>query len=383
MQSKKLTCKIIYGNTTDSHLSQILSGYELLKNMGLIKFKTEYNPKYINNQYIHNVLIEVNFSNGTRICYDLSDGYHGFVDMGKFDNILEKVDFYFKRSSNDKINSVLKNKQKIKTLGFNYFVSCKKNPFYDFKYFKESKLSYLKQYYHYFRTVNKINSDYNYKNFESKPNSDTSDYKVLYNVRLWDHEQIKLENLINGFPELSLNEVKCVHEKWQFDYKNITEERIEQIKALKDNLKEKFVGGIIENKHSLKIAPNLLASNNIVNKKEYIKLIKGNFICIANRGLHNSTGWKFAEYIAASKAIISEPLTYNVVGDFKEENNYLTFTSPEILVDKASYLLNNIDLIHRMEKENYMYYQKFLKPDKLIYNTLVQIGLLKENNNEK
>jgi hypothetical protein len=369
-QGKVFFCKIIYGNTIDPHLSQILAGYQLLKDEGILKFNVEFNPKYIADNYIHNVLIEVNFNNGQRIVYDLSDGYQSFIDMKKFDKILDNLDYYFKRSSKDKINSVLKNKQKIKTLGFNYPVSCKNNPFDKFIYTGTNYIDHAKKYVSFLRNVKRNQHLYYYNHFENEPNFNDDEYKILYSVRLWDHEKIKFINVQNGFPELDINEAKQVFEKWQLDCKSITQERITQIRALKEHFGDKFVGGVSKSELSLRIANDIIAPNEVVNKLNYMQLIKGNFICVANRGLHNSIGWKFGEYIAASRAIITESLSYDVVGDFEENKNYATFNSTESLIEKAEYLLNNRNVIHDMEKSNQDYYNAFLRPDKLILNTL-------------
>lgn len=40
-------------------------------------------------------------------------------------------------------------------------------------------------------------------------------------------------------------------------------------------------------------------------------MVKESDICITTTGLHRSIGWKFAEYIAASKAIVTEKLNYS------------------------------------------------------------------------
>lgn len=332
----RLACTIRYGNNFDPHLSQILAGFQLLKNQGLIKFKIEFNPDYISQNYSHNVLIEVSFNNKIRMCYDLADGYQSIIDFKKFDQILNTVDFYFKRSSNDEINNDLKNKHKIKTLGFNYPVSCKNNPFDNFIYSGKNCIDYLKKYFNFIKNVKRYQHHLYYPNFENKPNTISNDYKLLYSVRLWDHEKIKLINVQNGFPDLSKNEAIKVLEKWQLDSINITQERINQVRALKDNFGDKFVGGVAKNAFSLKIANDIIAPNEVVEKLNYMQLIKGNYVCIANRGLHNSIGWKFGEYIAASRAIITEPLAYNVVGDFKENKNYLTFNSTDDLLKKSS-----------------------------------------------
>lgn len=373
---KTIICKIVYGNIVDPHLSQILAGYQLLQDDGILKYSTEYNPNYIKQKYIHNVLIEVNFNNGLRICYDLADGYQSFIDMPKFDAILDTVDFYFKRSCDFKINKSLNNNQKIKPLGFNYPVSCQKNPYDRFVYATNNPIDYAKKYVSYLRNIKKYQPFYYYDKFENTPKEHDRKYKILYSVRLWNHQEITLESVQNGFPELELNKAKQVLDKLQSDWKSVTNERIEQIRALKETFGEQFLGGVIKNEYSLKIASDIIAPKEIVNRLNYIQLIKGDYVCIANRGLYNSTGWKFGEYIAASRAIITEPLAYEVVGNFEENKNYLTFNSTEKLLNQAKYLLENPKKIFEIERNNHNYYNEYLRPDKLIISTLITSRIL-------
>jgi len=367
---KTIICKIVYGNIVDPHLSQILAGYQLLQDDGILKYTTEYNPNYIKQKYIHNVLIEVNFNNGLRICYDLADGYQSFIDMPKFDAILNTVDFYFKRSCDFEINKSLKNNEKIKPLGFNYPVSCQNNPYDRFIYATNNPIDYAKKYVSYLRNIKKYQPFYYYDKFENTPKEHDKKYKILYSVRLWNHQEITLESVQNGFPQLEINKAKQVLDKLQSDWKSVTYERIEQIRALKETFGEQFLGGVIKNEYSLKIASDIIAPKEIVNRLNYIQLIKGDFVCIANRGLYNSIGWKFGEYIAASRAIITEPLAYEVVGNFEESKNYLTFNSTENLLNQAKQLLENPKKIFEIERNNHVYYNEYLRPDKLIISTL-------------
>ena len=105
----------------------------------------------------------------------------------------------------------------------------------------------------------------------------------------------------------------------------------------------------------------------------FINLINRSLICITSTGLHRSIGWRFGEFVAAGKAILSEPLHFAIPGNFQEGKNYLSFNSIDEVVDKCDDLLCNPDKIHAMEYENFYYYFHYLKPDILILNTLKQI----------
>ncbi|MBV1906550.1 MAG: hypothetical protein KUG75_10760, partial [Pseudomonadales bacterium] len=94
-------------------------------------------------------------------------------------------------------------------------------------------------------------------------------------------------------------------------------------------------------------------------------------ICVATTGLHQSIGWKFAEYIAFSKAILSETLNFEVPGKLSEGMNFLEFTSAEACVENASILMSDHELRKKLMLNNAIYYHKNMRPDNLILRTIL------------
>ena len=103
-----------------------------------------------------------------------------------------------------------------------------------------------------------------------------------------------------------------------------------------------------------------------------MKLLREFPIGIATTGLHGSIGWKLAEYVSYSKAIVTEKLNYRVPGHFEKELNYLDFVSPEGCVESAARLFQNYSLRCQLMINNYRYYQSYLRPDSLVLNTLLK-----------
>lgn len=148
--------------------------------------------------------------------------------------------------------------------------------------------------------------------------------------------------------------------------------RIETIKALKNEFGSAFFGGIFPNKMSEKY-PDLVLSRFDTQKYSYIKRLRSSTICIATTGLHDSIGWKMPEYVAASKCIISEPLLYEVTGDFKEKVNYLEYTDVDTLISHVHRLLDDNDMRFNMQICNYRYYREYLRPDSLMLNLIAKV----------
>jgi hypothetical protein len=104
-----------------------------------------------------------------------------------------------------------------------------------------------------------------------------------------------------------------------------------------------------------------------------LNAVKEHSICIATTGLHDSIGWKMAEYVAASRAIVSEPLHFELPGNFEKDVNYLEFEHVDQLVSKLQTLLQSQKTVLQMMESNFRYYNNFLKPENMIFNTLLTV----------
>ena len=82
---------------------------------------------------------------------------------------------------------------------------------------------------------------------------------------------------------------------------------------------------------------------------------------------------KFGEYIAASRAIVTEKLHYEIPGEFKSGINYLEFSSAYELVNSINKLMKDNVFRYKMMQNNHDYYVKYVRPDKLVMNTLKQV----------
>ena len=74
---------------------------------------------------------------------------------------------------------------------------------------------------------------------------------------------------------------------------------------------------------------------------------------------------------------MSEPLRYEVPGGFKKEQNFLEFTNADDLIAGINTLRRDRSALLRMMRENYRYYNNYLRPQNLVLNTLLKV--LEEN----
>ena len=79
------------------------------------------------------------------------------------------------------------------------------------------------------------------------------------------------------------------------------------------------------------------------------------------------------EYVAAGRAIVTEPLRYTLPGGFEEGKNYKTYTSPAECETQLRQLLTDPAAILAMAQHNAAYYQAWLRPEQQVRQALRQL----------
>jgi hypothetical protein len=153
---------------------------------------------------------------------------------------------------------------------------------------------------------------------------------------------------------------------------SINDTRARCVRALKDALGERFTGGFADSAFARKHYPDLIVPDNLTTQASYIAAMRSHPICVATTGVHGSIGWKLGEYVAFSKAILTEKLVYSVPDDFGPERNYIEFTSPDDCAAAATRLIEDRDLRERLMLNNAAYYRDYLRPDALVANALAR-----------
>ena len=129
--------------------------------------------------------------------------------------------------------------------------------------------------------------------------------------------------------------------------------RIAIIRRLRELYPDNFKGGVERSSISERLCPDLILDEKETIKRHYLKQLRHADICIGSMGLHQSIGWKIAEYIAASKAIVAEKFCYEVVGNWTEGMNYIPFSTVEECIEGIDRLIKNPELLHDMQIANW------------------------------
>lgn len=352
----------IFIHSTSEHISQLCTGFALLESQKKLKLSfclspyTRYGKQPFKNTHpyaLQGMFVVIN--DQITIFYDTTDGENVLTEA------LEVADFYFKRSyRKDAIPDIYKDK--VFPLGLNYEVYTGKFDKLELgRFFLNPHIHKSPK--HLIKSVMRNL----HLNFRPTPITmyaapvPSQEPKVLFMARTWDPESYPA-----GFTAENA-------EHWKQICNEINQTRALVIGLLRENLGDQFYGGFSPSNHSIKhFGPYLLQDARASAKADYIRILRDYPICIASTGLYNSIGWKLAEYVAFSKAIVSEKLYYEVPGDFNKDKNYLEFDTADQCVTQTYKLLEDKIKRVQMMENNHQYYVDYISPDKLIWRTLTQ-----------
>lgn len=175
--------------------------------------------------------------------------------------------------------------------------------------------------------------------------------RVLFYVRLWDPLRNKDA------------------EEQERRYKMNTV-RIEAVRALRKL--GNTAAGIIAEDYAKKMCPDLLLSAEQTGSRGYHAELRRADIGIANEGLRGSPGWKIGEYVAGSKAVISNAIE-SVVPGFVAGSNYALFDDALEIPDVVSALRRDRSYV-AMQEANWAYTRAHLHPDVYFQRLLDRIA---------
>lgn len=337
------------------HLHQVFTGFSLLAGRKIITLsqavssasaKTQSDVPHL--RYAHLYRLEVILNQGTRLVYDVHDSFE--ID----DQALSKADYYFKRSYDPFYVREHPEGHKVFSLGLNYLVEA---DYPDYHALARARLSEAKG-----RALltalaltqlipSKLWFVPHLRHSADLPRFDQQ-AKALFMVRTWD-------------PATAPSAEKAA------EFAQLNEDRANCIRALRKEFGQHCLSGFAHDDYSRKhFADCLLPDARLAKKSRYMQLLKDYPICVATSGLHGSSGWKFGEYVAYAKAIVSEPLRYQPPGDFRAGQHYLEFHRPEDCVVQTARLFDNQGLRQCMMLANHQYYQSYLRPDMMILRSL-------------
>lgn len=338
-----IECRLLC-HSRSSHLSQALTGFALLRRSGLTRVTQRCGrPDWIADPRPAEAHLRVLLDRSIRVHYDMHDS--GRI----LEEAADSADFYFKRSY-DPTAIPPRLADKVFPFGFNYrlypdgFDALELRRMVRLRGNWRVELLQLAQFagLHHAPTVGKMHEPPRYG---QEPH-------VLFMTRTWDPAECALPNLKEERERLNESRARCVA-------------------LLRREFGRHFTGGLEPTAYALKhFKEHIIEDRGRTRQDQYLETLRRAPICVATTGLHGSNSWKTGEYIAFSKAVLSEPLRYAVPGEYRAGLQYLEFETPERCVEHAVRVFKDRHLREELMRRNYEYYCRYLRPDKLVLRTL-------------
>lgn len=337
-------CKL-YVTSGSRHLHQLYTGLLLLDRSGAIELEVCFPGTAVTEESCAVTL------NGSRLVFDMHDA--GYLHR----ELLEGCDFYFKRSYCRTAAELSGFPERIYRYGLNYhvvpgfFTPLFSKIHRDSGGLKEEFKYLVKQ----LDRFNWVHFDPVVSLMQEQPVLPRQ-FRMLFLARVWDHEyddDFEMTSTISA-DRLRINQV-----------------RADCIRALRKEFGDAFTGGLAHTEYASRHFPDCLAPfSGMTSKKSYIAQVKQHPVCVATTGLNQSIGWKFAEYVAFSRAILSETLAFEVPGPLSANQNYLEFMTVDECLEHACNLAQDPDRLFEIMRCNHEYYQNWLRPEILVWNCL-------------
>ena len=353
---------VIYNNRLE-HVSKLLTGFRMLEDNGLIQITYIENK---NNRYHlpDGPIVELRIDD-KRIAFDAGDRWELCHNYGK--EYLKQVDCYFARGYSTKVDivtpEIFLDNPKVQPLGLCYYVTYPGNPIDKRPGIKNQAKRIVKHLTGFYKM-------YYPSAFEYDVDNKTEDLTIIFMTRLWGTKEFE-DLLRSDISQEARDYIMYMCEERD----KINHQRIEIIRALKNKYNSSFIGGVQNDSVSQALCPDLIVPREETNKKIYMMKMKSSDICIGTMGLHRSIGFKVGEYVAASKAIVTDRLEYIVPGNFEEGKNYLSFQSVDECIHAVDYLYNRPQLVCAMKQANADYYREYVHPEKQLLNALKIAGV--------
>jgi hypothetical protein len=344
--------RLLGRSSNEPHLSQIYTGFGLLARRGDLRVSVEpLNARRPSGR----VLLRAVVNGSVRLVYDLADG------TGVDDEGLEWCAAYFKRSYNSDTHGAAK---KVHPLGLNYAVYAR----HDFRYrrmiwlLRELRPSNASRV---LGKVARLTGPVSAAAWRSRAFAGASELGCA----------ASMIGTLESPPRVSSSpKVLCFARTWdasqEADWRELNETRAGCIRALRREFGPMFIGGLVASPDALRDYPDCVVDQAVVRKPAYLAAMKSSDVCVTTRGLRGSNGWRLGEYVAASRAIVTERLLCEVPGAFADGRNYLGFDTVEQCVSNVRRLVDDADLRGSMMQANLDYYQRYVRPDALVLRSL-------------
>ncbi len=339
---------VLYPVPQSAHIAQILTGLVALEHQGAIRIcvgSRRHLPKNLRLQ--HHLWADLDYDgNHRRVCFDMLDS------TDAEESIVRAADVYFKRGYVARVHTVYDWQVKtIRPYGLNYGCFAHNHRFRDLWHALDRddrrRLGVVGS------VASRLSDRWQQRHGKHDELVVSAEVpaaeRVMFTTRLWSRDQV---------PAMD----PCVLER-------LNQSRVATVRALRSAFADRFSGGLVDNAAARALAADLVVPED-TSRNAYIARMQRHLVCVTTTGLHGSTGWKFAEYIAASRCIVSEPLVQSPMVPVEDGVHFLSAATPDACVAACERLLSDAALAANMRRANARYYASHLRPDCLLQRCL-------------
>jgi len=351
---KPVPCDLILSGDSP-HIRQVVTGFYELAAAGLVTLRVWGEPRSEAMEWLDPLSLRAVIA-GRRVIYDASDGWYIPPELEPY---LASTVHYFKRALDPRRLDGMPATVQVSPLGLNYLVTSRRNLWHrGVRPFNPRRLTRS-----FARRASVLTSrlgaldvrEMHIADFEVPPAADAAP-QVLFMCRAWPpSEPVESDYL-------------------RTDREAVNEMRAACIRAARAELGHRFFGGFAADEFARReYGDCLLPDRGASDRHAFLARVHTSAVCVATTGLHGSIGWKTAEYVAASRAIVSEPLRYEVPGGFSAGRNFLEFDSLDAFIAAVECLLCDAALREDMKRANWEYYWRWVRPDAQVVRTIERV----------
>jgi glycosyltransferase involved in cell wall biosynthesis len=144
------------------------------------------------------------------------------------------------------------------------------------------------------------------------------------------------------------------------------------IEGLRERFGDAFRGGFVPDEYARRNFPHLLSELE-TDRRSYLELIREADVTVSSIGLHGSNPWKLAEYLAAARPIVSEPLRFELPEPLEEGTNIAYYETAEGCIDAVERLMRDPEERASMRRANRAFWLAHGHPATLLANRLEEL----------
>lgn len=155
--------------------------------------------------------------------------------------------------------------------------------------------------------------------------------------------------------------------------------RVELVRALRRELGDRLVGGLIREPYAEQHYPDLITNLTLsgrAKRPEFIRLCRQFLVRINIRALFDAIPYSLGETLAANNCLVSEPIRNTCALPLAAGQHYLSFTSPKECATLCRELLELSSRTRALREAAHEYYRHAVAPAAAMRTYLSQAGIL-------